>query len=381
MATRNDSGFQGRTPLAVTMRQRPVASATASGARAIDADLELNGCDRSVLLTVIYADLFDFPLTRAEVFDRSIGQGFSSDELSASLERLKRTYFSQEDGHIFLRGRGRLVALRQRRLQRADELWNEAIRYARWMARIPFVRMVAVSGSLAVDNSNGASDVDLFCVTEARRLWFARLFIVALSKLTRLLPSIFPLYLCPNYVLSLTALRIEDRNLFTAHEVLQAVPLFGHDVSVEFVHQNEWARALLPNLRSGRRHLSWDEPAKPHSTQRLERIFGGRSGNVLNELAYRAFTGFYRWRARRRGWDWSRLEPAYQRERYTVPEGGYVSVIGALFRRRVQEVTKEAFAPAEMDRLFPDRHDPLPECYDWETLFHSEYGAVMPEAL
>ena len=380
MAARSDSGFQGRTPLAASTRPSPVASATAPADLAIDAHLELNGCDRSVLLTVIYADLFDFPLTRAEMFDRFIGQGHSSEELSASLERLKKTYLTQEDGHIFLRGRGRLVALRQGRRERADELWNEAIRYARWMARIPFVRMVAVSGSLAVDNSNGASDVDLFCVTEARRLWFARLFIVPLSKLTRLLPSIFPLYLCPNYVLSLTALRIEDRNLFTAHEVLQAVPLFGRDVSVDFVHQNEWARALLPNLRSRRRHLSWDVPAKPYSTRRLERVFSGRFGNVLNEIAYRAFTGFYRWRARRRGWDWGRLRPAYQLERYTVPEGGYISVIGALFRRRVQEVAKEAFVPAEIDRLFPDRHHPLPACYDWETLFHSEYGTSMPEA-
>ena len=380
MAARSDSSFQGRTPSPVKIRERTVASATGAESREIDAYLELTVCDRSVLLTVIYADLFDFPLTRDEVFDRLIGQGFRLHELSASLERLQKTYLSCEDGHIFLQGRGRLVGLREGRRQRADELWNEAIRYARWLARVPFIRMVAVSGSLAVDNSNGSSDVDLFCVTEARRLWFARLFIVPLSKLTRLLPSVFPLYLCPNYVLSLTALRIEDRNLFTAHEVLQAVPLFGRDVCMEFVQQNEWALGLLPNLHSTSRHPSRCELVKPYSTRRLERIFGGRAGNVLNDIAYRTFTGFYRWRARRNGWDWTRLEPAYQLERYTVPEGGYVSVIAGLFRSRVQEVMNESLATAEIDRLFPNRHHPFPVCYDWETLFHTEYGAGIPGA-
>jgi hypothetical protein len=98
---------------------------------------------------------------------------------------------------------------------------------------------------------------------------------------------------------------------------------------------------------------------------------------VLNSAAYRAFTGFYRWRAVRKGWDWSRLAPAYQRERYTVPEGGYVSVVADLFRQRVYEITKDAIAPDEIDELFPGGRPHRPACYDWEAMYRKEYGAEM----
>lgn len=340
---------------------------------------ELTECDRSVLLTAIYADLFDFPLTHDEVFERLIGRGFERRETSTSIERLSESYLLCQDGHIVLPGRSRLIPLREGRRERAAYLWDQAARYAQWLARVPFVRMVAISGSLAVNNSNGSSDVDLFCVTDARRLWLARLVIVPLSKLTRLLPSLFPLYLCPNYVLSMDALCIEDRNLFTAHEVLQAVPLFGIGICRDFVQQNGWAQGLLPNLVSRTAHPSRSKPVKPRSTRRVERILGGRAGDVLNDFVYRIFTGYYRWRAGRKGWNWNHLAPAYQLERYTVPEGGYVSVISGLFRRRVQQITSGVISPAEIDVLFPNGRHPSPVCYDWDALFRTEYGAGIRE--
>ncbi len=341
---------------------------------------ELSGCDRAVLLTAIYADLFDYPLTADEVYDRLIGRGFGRRDLAASLDRLRERYLSLRDGFTFVQSRGHLVGLRRARRRRSEELWSGALRYAQWLACVPFVRMVAVSGSLAVNNSNGTSDVDVFCVTDARRLWAARLFIVPLSKLTRLLPSIFPLYLCPNYVVSMEALDVRDRNLFTAHEVLQAVPLYGGDVYRKFVQRNRWACRMLPNLRWEAVQKDQLDTAKPAATRLIERILGGRAGDVLNRFVYRSFTAFYRWRARRNGWDWNRLSTAYQLERYTVPEGGYASVIADLFRERTRDITKGAISASELNLLFPDGQHEDPACYDWKALFRKEYSSGVTEA-
>lgn len=340
----------------------------------------LSVCDQAVLLTVVYADLFDFPLKRDEISSRLVGHRFERAAVRESLERLTGRQLSCSGEFVFLDGRDDLVSVRRRRSDKAKALWNGARRYARWLARVPFVRMVAVSGSLAVDNSSESSDVDLFCITETNRLWIARLFFVALSKMTRLFPSIFPLYLCPNYVVSRAALRVEYENLFTAHEVLQAVPLFDTGVCRDFLRANDWARDLLPHLTSREHPLSDSVVEGSTAARAFERILSGRRGDLLNRLIHRAFTYFYRRRARQKGWHWDRLAPAYQRERYTVPEGGYASVIARLFRRRIEDVTGSAVPPSEIDRLFPVGQESEATCYDWSDLFSKEYGVEARDA-
>ncbi len=336
--------------------------------------MPVSACDRAVLLTAVYADLFDFPLTMEEVFTRLVGCGFDRLAVSRSLASLTPSHLSTRDGFVFLRGRHHLVDVRLERMRRASASWAAGRRYARWLSLVPFVRMVAVSGSLAVNNANRASDVDLFCVTAARRLWIARLFIVPLSKLTRKLPRLFSRYLCPNYVVSLDALEVEDRNLFTAHEVLQAVPLFGTDVCETFLQRNAWVHDVLPNLRSPS-HASIRWPQAPFRMKAMvEHVLGGRLGDRLNRLAYRSFVGFYRRRALRNGWNWNRIVSAYQIESYTVPEGGYTSVVADLFRKRVLEVAGGVVAPAELDALFPPGGCRPATQYDWEGMFRTEYG-------
>lgn len=326
----------------------------------------LSSIQRAVLLAVVYGDLFDFALTFKELCERLVEERADDDHVRVAL---KGAGVVMRDGHVVLPGREHLVELRQERMKTAAALWPIARRYARWLSRLPFVRMVAVSGSLAVNNARPTGDVDVFCITEENRLWVARLFLVALSKLTRRLPRFFPSYLCPNYLLERNALQIDDRNLFTAHEIVQAVPLYGHGLFREFRLQNAWVADLLPNTPS----IDHIEPEASTSSRVLERLLGGRVGDAINEASYLSFTWFYRYRARRREWDWSRLEPAYGRRRYVVPEGGYVSVVGRLFCRRIRQ--SAGMTETEISRLFPESAGDV-AVFDWAALFDREYGHV-----
>lgn len=331
--------------------------------------------EQAVLLTVLYADLFDYPLMEEEVYRRLIHTPGSRTAFRQALTALTGPYLTLTEGYVTWGGREHLVAVRAARRRIAEALWTTARRYARWLSRVPFVRMVAVSGSLAVYNAEHKSDIDLFCITAPNRLWLARLWIVPLSKLTHAWPRRFPFYLCPNYILTQDTLDVNDQNLFTAYEVTQAVPLWGTAVHAAFRHANPWVKDYLPQARL-------DDPApvpearpRPWYTRWTERLLQGRRGDALDHLLYRCFTTFYRSRADRAGWPWERLAPAYLPDRYTVPEGGYARVIHRLFVQRVHERLGSQIPEQALAQLFAASQEAPPSSvYDWEGLFAREYG-------
>lgn len=347
--------------------------------RSIDAKPEpgrparvLSNAERGIMLAVIYADVFDFALTHQELFERVVHIRLDRGTFESSLRALSRDLLNDTENFVCLRGRESLVALRAEREARGDRLWPHAQRFGRWFWWIPFVRSVAVSGSLAAGNAGKKSDIDLFCITAENRLWISRLFFVTASKATRLFPHLFPVYVCPNYVIDEASLTVTDQHLFTAHEVTQAVPLWGFDAHRAFLSANAWTSSLLPNV--GKRPNARPSTRRPLLTRLVERLLGGRFGDFLNGASYRLFTRMYRRRAYRRGWDWSKLAPAYQIGRYTVPEGGYVRVVTRLFRERLRSIDAETGLECA-DIFLPD-YPQATSVHDWPALFAQDYGST-----
>ena len=134
-----------------------------------------------------------------------------------------------------------------------------AARYGALIAKLPFVRMVAVTGSLAVENAEAADDIDYLIVTSKGRLWLPR----AMTILVVRLGGLRGVTLCPNYLLSESALALSERDPYTARELFQMRPLIGHDVHARMLAANMWCRELLPNWSGStetaeeRRSLGW----------------------------------------------------------------------------------------------------------------------------
>ena len=201
--------------------------------------------DAAILRTLLYADVFSFPMTADEVHHFLIG-------LRASRERVSRALHSSPwlaehtvrvNGYFAARGREAVAALREERERASRDLWPAARRFARWMGHLPFVRMVAVTGALATNNSAPGDDIDLIIVTVPGRVWLARALCVGLVKIARRLG----VRLCPNYVLAESALIQDRQDLFTAHEVAQMTPLVGHSLYAEMRRVNAWSFSYLPN--------------------------------------------------------------------------------------------------------------------------------------
>ncbi len=204
-----------------------------------------NSVEQSIVNAVAYADIFDFPLTSAEIQRYLTGMLLSQTDLTAELQRTldHSTRLAQSDGYTYLHGRTNLVAIRRERQALSEGLWIDAVRYGGLIAQLPFVRMVAVTGSLAVNNVGEHKDIDYFIVTANDYLWITRAMTIAIVRLA----AQRGVWLCPNYFLSERALAISDQTLYTAHEVTQMVPLAGRAMYDAFRAANRWTDSFLPN--------------------------------------------------------------------------------------------------------------------------------------
>jgi hypothetical protein len=201
--------------------------------------------DRAILSTLAYADIFDFPLTSAEIHRFLIGHAATQSEVERALapDRLEKLSVFCSDSYYCLAWRSELIDTRQQRAGEAERLWPIAIRYGGLMGSLPFTRMVAVTGALAMNNPEPAADIDYLIVTQAGRLWLCRAMVVLLVKVA----AREEIELCPNFLLAENRLEFGQRNLYTAHEVVQMVPLAGASIYRQFIRANDWAFTFLPN--------------------------------------------------------------------------------------------------------------------------------------
>ena len=227
---------------------------------------------RSVLGALAYADLFDYPLSLPEMVRYQIYTRLSEEEIAACLKdskRLARAIAQSDNGFYALAGREIVFETRRERAEASARVWARAHKYSKLLARFPFVRMIAVTGALAVDNIGEKPDIDLLVVTAPGRVWISRRLIVAIVRLARILND----DLCPNYIISEDNLTLDQRDLFTAHELAQMVPLYGFGVYERMLAENDWAAKYLP--------AAFEEPRRTvgeasHSwiRRRVERMLG-----------------------------------------------------------------------------------------------------------
>lgn len=195
----------------------------------------------SVFHTIAYADVFEYPLTAGEIHRYLTSTRGTFEQVCRALAEDARITAVGE--YFTLRGREHLVETRKRRAKIAARLWHKARRYGQVIASLPFVRMVAVTGSLAMNNTEEDKDIDFMIVTAPGCLWTVR----ALSLLVARFARLEGLSLCPNYLVTIHALGLKENSLYVAHELAQMIPLSGMEIYTEIRRLNDWTEDYLPN--------------------------------------------------------------------------------------------------------------------------------------
>lgn len=213
----------------------------------------LSSKERAVLATLIYADIFDYPLSLTNLHRFLIGQIVSLNELKKILASLlERKMVESRSNLFFLPGRAEIVSVYRRRKTASKIKWQIAQKIGRLLKIIPQVRLVGVSGGLAVDNADINDDIDFFIITSPNQLWFTRLLVTVILTAfgKRRLPNSVQVAnkVCLNMFIDEKQLEITPHDIYFAHEVLQMRPIFWRDKVYErFLLANNWSCQFLPN--------------------------------------------------------------------------------------------------------------------------------------
>jgi hypothetical protein len=221
---------------------------------------------KSVLCTLIYFDLFNYPLTAQEIFERSTLKNFN--QVGEGLEELlsKGIVFYIKDFFCLHRNEA-LVEKRLAGNSHAVKSLKTAKRITNIIKRFPYVRGVMLSGSISKNYMDEDSDIDYFIITSPNRLWVSRLFFVLLQKIVFFNRY---KYLCYNYMVDEDHVAITDQTFYTAIETSTLLPVYNFEVYQHFRESNLWSQAFFPNYPMAEEPLL---KGKRSYTQRFGELF------------------------------------------------------------------------------------------------------------
>lgn len=206
-----------------------------------------------LLRALVYSDIFDFPLTRSELWHYT-GPGIVSKKQFEILLRdtphlvCKNQYFCLKGREAIIRRRIKNEALVRHQQEKAE-------RVARLLGYIPWIRCICLSGSLAAGQYKKTDDIDLFVVTKADTLWLSRLCLLGvislLGKRRKKLLAQAPGSICLNMFADMKSLDMSvlGKDLYIAREIAQLKVLVNKDQAYEhFMKENSWIRTFLPHV-------------------------------------------------------------------------------------------------------------------------------------
>ncbi|TAK97068.1 hypothetical protein EPO05_00180 [Patescibacteria group bacterium] len=209
--------------------------------------------EQHIIATITYYNEMSYPLTAFEVWRNMLeyqigpnGAVPNNWTLVSVMEALNngvvQRYVDEYRGFYFLKGRKKLVRGRILRNKIAVGKTKKLLKLVRCLQGVPFVRMIAVTGRLAMKSAQGRSDWDLLVVLKTGRIWIGRtlvtLIVWALGK--RRTDKRSRDRACLNYFLTDQSLEIGTKDYFAASEYSFIRPVFGWNVFQQFQLVNGW---------------------------------------------------------------------------------------------------------------------------------------------
>jgi len=218
---------------------------------------------KNILATVAYYDVLDYPLTSFEVWKYLMRVDYSGEEdfnkghsLIDVIEILDggdlKSFIKEAEGFYFLRGRNGLIERRIKRNKIAN-LKLKRLRRMVWVLRFaPFIRMIGVTGRLAMKNTPPESDWDLLVILKHGKIWTGRTLVTMVAQILgkRRHGQKIRDRVCLNHFIADKFL-ISIKDLFSANEYNFLLLLFNsNNAFSRFLIRNSWIRKYKVNFNA-----------------------------------------------------------------------------------------------------------------------------------
>lgn len=218
---------------------------------------------QSILNTIAYHDIFDYPLTLVEIYQWLFQQSGVSGQRPALidvLEALNTSKFLKDrienkNGFYFLKDRQNIINTRLNRYNHAQAKYKRVLWVCKLFSYFPFIQMIAVCNTLAYNNTKNQSDIDLFVVVKEKRVWLARFFTVAFLTLLHLRPRAKNAKdkICLSFFADEKNMNLEyfciENDIYMPFWAAQIVPMYDRENYYEkFLAENKWVASQIPNF-------------------------------------------------------------------------------------------------------------------------------------
>lgn len=225
-----------------------------------------------ILKWLAYFDVFQHPLTVTELEKLCCCGTTDIKEEVKNLVNENRCFM--HENYVSINSAVQSL-VNERRIKEAEasKYFKKLPRYVRLIRKFPFVKGIAISGSLSKNVMYEDGDVDYFIVTHKNRLWLCRTLLILFKKIILLNSRKF---FCLNYFVDEKNLKIRDENIFTAVEIAYLLPVYNVEIFNDLKRQNEWVNKFIPPVDC---EISTVRLEKRKRLGILEKIFSGKLGD------------------------------------------------------------------------------------------------------
>lgn len=250
--------------------------------------------EESIQKTLSYFDIFDYPLTKEELFAYLWhSPSISYQQFIDEIEKKEFNKIDKKFGYYFLIGREDIVEKRRQAFLNGSKKIKIANRAARKLRTVPFLKAIFICNSIGAGVSKVDSDIDFFIITSAGKIWLVRFLTNFILKFWRLRTFTgnsknkicLSFYIDENH-LDIKQLRAVDEDIYLIYWIHQLIPIFDpENIYDKFLSANKWSENFVANAKrkSGSNYLGaiTDTKFSVFWKNTWEKIWSGGYGDMI----------------------------------------------------------------------------------------------------
>ena len=215
--------------------------------------------EKNVLSTIRYFIFFQYPPHFSEI-QRFFPKRISEKTLQKELQGLIKMNRLVEKHNRYTPPEYKTLFQKQRSSLQLTRCKLDMVEpYLRLLSLFPQIKLVGLSGSVAMMNAKEDDDIDLFVITAKNRLWTGRFianivaFFHGLKRQRALVQAKNKVCLNLFFDEGNLSIAVKKQTKFVAHEILQMKPIINKDEAYKgFLEANKWVFKLFPNVPRSR---------------------------------------------------------------------------------------------------------------------------------